>query len=158
MTFDEAKQILAAFEREGVEYVLIGSMAMAAQGVIRATRDIDFFVSPAPQNIDRLQRALKSVFEDDPNIDEITAEDLGGDYPAIEYTPPHGRYSLDILSRLGEAWHFEDLESEVLVVDDISIRVATPAQIYRMKKDTVRPQDRLDAATIRERFDLGEED
>ena len=158
MTFDEAKQILAAFEREKVEYVLIGSMAMAAQGVIRATRDVDFFVSPEPENVERLQRALRSVFEDDPNIDEITAADLGGDYPAIEYTPPHARYSLDILSRLGEAWRFEDLESEVLVVDGISIHVATPAQIYRMKKDTVRPQDRLDAETIRERFDLEKED
>jgi len=158
VNFDEAKRILAAFEREGVEYVLIGSMAMAAQGLIRATRDVDFFVSPEPENVDRLQRALKSVFEDDPNIDEITAADLGGDYPAIEYTPPHGRYSLDILSRLGDAWRFQDLESEVLVVDGVSIRVATPAQLYRMKKGTVRPQDRLDAEAIRERFGLDEED
>jgi hypothetical protein len=28
---------------------------------------------------------------------------------------------------------------------------------YRMKKDTVRPQDRLDAQVLRERFDLREE-
>jgi hypothetical protein len=28
---------------------------------------------------------------------------------------------------------------------------------YRMKKDTVRPQDRLDAQALRERFDLQEE-
>jgi hypothetical protein len=28
---------------------------------------------------------------------------------------------------------------------------------YRMKKDTVRPQDRLDAQALRERFDLLEE-
>jgi TolB-like protein len=40
MTFDEAKTILAALEREGVRYVLVGSMGMAAQGV-RASRDID---------------------------------------------------------------------------------------------------------------------
>jgi len=30
MTFVEAMQILAAFERHGVGYVLVGSMAMAA--------------------------------------------------------------------------------------------------------------------------------
>ena len=79
-------------------------------------------------------------------------------YPAIEYTPPHGRYSLDILSRLGEAFCFEDLESEVLVIDGISIHVATPGQLYRMKKSTVRPQDRIDAQAIRERFNLEEGD
>jgi hypothetical protein len=37
MDLDEAKRILTAFEREGLEYVLIGSMAMAAQGLVRAT-------------------------------------------------------------------------------------------------------------------------
>ena len=158
MDFDEAKQVLAALQRERVRYVLIGSMAMAAQGLIRATRDIDFFVSPDRDNVDRLRRALESVFDQDPNLAEITAEDLAGDYPAIEYTPPHGRYSLDILSRLGEAIRFEDLESETLIVDEISVQVATPRQLYRMKKGTVRPQDHVDAQAIRERFSLDDED
>ena len=158
MDFEEAKRILAALEREGVRYVLIGSMAMAAQGLIRATRDIDFFVSPDPDNVERLRRALKSVFDSDPNVDEITASDLAGDYPAIEYTPPHGLYSLDILSRLGEAFVFENIESEELVVDGIRVRVATPRMLYRMKKDTVRPLDRIDAEAIRERFGLPEND
>jgi hypothetical protein len=38
MQFDEALRLLAAFERHDVAYVLVGSMAMAAQGVVRATR------------------------------------------------------------------------------------------------------------------------
>src|SRR5436305_4968589 len=103
MDLEEAKRILAAFEREGVEYVLIGSMAMAAQGLIRATRDLDFFVAPTEANVDRLRRALRSLYDDDPNVTQITAADLAGDYPAIEYVPPAGDYSIDILSRLGEA-------------------------------------------------------
>ena len=158
MDFEEAKRVLAALEREGVRYVLIGSMAMAAQGLIRATRDIDFFVDPDPDNVERLRRALKSVFDSDPNIDEITASDLAGDYPAIEYTPPHGLYSLDILSRLGEAFAIENIEWEELIVDDLRVRVATPRMLYRMKKNTVRPQDRVDADAIRERFGLSEND
>ncbi len=157
MDFEEAKRILAALERERVRYVLIGSMAMAAQGLIRATRDIDFFVSPDPDNVARLRRALKSVFDDDPNVDEITASDLAGDYPAIEYTPPHGLYSLDILSRLGEAFRFEDLDSEELTVDGIPIRVATPRMLYRMKKNTARPMDRIDAEALQKHFGLGED-
>jgi len=156
MTFEEAKEILAALEREGVRYVLVGSMAMAAQGLVRATRDIDFFVSPDPENVERLKRALVFLFSD-PKVDEITAEDLGGDYPAIEYVPPHGRYSMDILARLGEAFRYEDLESEEMLVDGIRVRVATPRMLWRMKKDTVRPRDRVDAEAIRREFDLEEE-
>jgi hypothetical protein len=71
--FEEAKRILTVLEREGVRYVLIGAMAMAAQGLIRATHDLDFFVSPEGENVDRLKRAFKSLFDDDPNIDEISA-------------------------------------------------------------------------------------
>ena len=157
MDFGELKRILAAFEREGVRYVLVGSMAMAAQGIVRATRDAHFFVAPDDENVARLRRALKSLFDDDPNVDEITAADLGGDYPAVEYTPPHGLYSMDILSRLGEAFRYEELEAEDVIVEGVRARVATPRMLYRMKKGTVRPQDRMDAETIRTRFGLKEE-
>lgn len=155
--FEEARRILTAFEAEGVQYVLVGAMAMAAQGLIRATRDIDFFVSPDPDNVERLRRALRGLY-DDPSIEEITAEDLAGAYPAIEYSPPHGLYSMDILARLGEAFRYEDLESHDVVVEGVRIRVATPRMLHRMKRDTVRPQDRLDAEAIRQRFGLGEDD
>lgn len=158
MDFDEAKRILAALEREGVQYVLVGSMAMAAQGLVRATRDMDLFVSPDPENVARLRRALQALFGGDPNVDQITAEDLGGDFPAVEYVPPHGRYSLDFLARLGEACRFEDLEAEDLVVEGVRIRVATPRMLFRMKRATLRPQDRVDAEAIRERFQIEEEE
>lgn len=157
LSFEEARRILAAFEAEGVQYVLVGAMAMAAQGLIRATRDIDFFVSPDADNVERLRRALRALY-DDPSVDEITAEDLAGAYPAIEYSPPHGRYSMDILARLGETFRYEDVESHDIVVEGVRIRVATPRMLHRMKRDTVRPQDRLDAEAIRERFGLEEED
>ncbi len=158
LTFDEAKAILAAFQREGVDYVLIGSMAMAAQGLLRATRDIDFFVSPDADNIERLKRALKSLYDGDPNVDEISAHDLAGDYPAVEYIPPHGRYSMDILARLGEAFDYQGIEAHDMDVGGIRVRVATPAMLYRMKRDTVRPKDKIDAAWIRETFALDVED
>jgi len=58
--FEEAKRILVALEREGVRYVLIGAMAMAAQGLIRATHDLDFFVAPEAENVERLKRAFNS--------------------------------------------------------------------------------------------------
>jgi hypothetical protein len=131
-------------------------MAMAAQGLVRATRDIDVVVSVETKNIDRLKAALQELFHD-PEIDSIRADELAGDYPAIQYVPPTGDFWIDILARLGEAFQFADLESEELVVEGVRVRVATPRTLYRMKKDTVRPQDRLDAQALRERFDLLEE-
>ena len=39
MTLEETKAVLAALVHEEVEFVVIGSMAMAAQGLPRATQD-----------------------------------------------------------------------------------------------------------------------
>lgn len=153
MTFVEAMQVLSAFERYGVAYVLVGSMAMAAQGIVRATRDLDIFVSPDESNVARLKSALNELF-DDPEIDGISAAELAGEYPAVQYVPPHGDYWIDILARLGDVNRYDDVESEIVLVEGVSVRVATPRMLYRMKRDTVRPQDRVDARTIKDRFDL----
>ena len=91
MTFDEACRILAALEREGVQYVVVGSIAMAVHGIVRATRDLDLFVEPSPDNVARLRSALDSLYGD-PEIDGITAADLSGEYPAIQYVPPGTTY------------------------------------------------------------------
>jgi len=156
MDFSQAMRVLSAFARHRVEYVLVGSMAMAAQGLVRATRDMDVFVAPDVANVERLRAALRELFED-PSIEEIRSEDLSGDYPALQYVPPEGDYWIDILARLGETFRFADLEAEAMEVEGVRIRVATPRMLYRMKRDTVRPQDRLDAAMLKQRFGLEEE-
>ena len=153
MTFADALRILAAFEHHGVAYVLVGSMAMATQGIVRATRDMDIFIRPDEANIARLQAALREIF-DDPEIERITAADLSGDYPAIQYVPPQSDFWIDVLARLGDAFRFEDVESELVEVEGVTVIVATPYMLYRMKRNTVRPQDRLDAQVLAERFGL----
>src|SRR5688572_6300196 len=97
---------------EGVDYVVVGGVAMNLHGVVRATEDLDVFIRPDAANVEKLRRALKAVWTD-PSIDEITAEDLCGEYPAVRYGPPEGDFYLDILTRLGEATSYADLESEV---------------------------------------------
>lgn len=42
-------------------------------------------------------------------------------------------------------------------IEDVPIRVVTPAQLYRMKRDTVRPKDRNDAEALRQVFSLPED-
>ena len=156
MDYDQTREVLSAFEREGVEYVIFGAVALNLQGLARATEDLDVFVAPTDENVRRLRAALMSVF-DDPHIEEITAEDLLGDYPAVQYVPPDGPFHIDILTRLGEAWSFEDLESERIDFDGLEVSVVTPATLYKMKKSTVRPRDQADAERLRRRFGFEDE-
>lgn len=151
MDYDRTRGVLQALEREGVQYTVFGGVALNLQGLARATEDLDIFIAANADNVRRLRRALDEVF-DDPHIEEITAEDLMGEYPAIQYVPPEGGFRLDILTRLGEAYRFEDLESERIDFDGLEVTVVTPRMLYRMKKDTVRPRDRGDANRLKQRF------
>ena len=150
-------RILKSFETEGLEYVLIGATAMGLHGVVRATEDVDLFVRATRENVERLKRAFRAAYDDDPNVQEITAEDLLGDYPAVRYYPPTGDLYFDVMTRLGEMASYDTVEAEVKDVEGIRVRVATPLALYRLKKGTVRPLDRQDAEALRQRFDLPQE-
>jgi hypothetical protein len=152
---DDALRVIASLNEAGVDYVVVGGVALNLHGLVRATEDLDVFVRPDPANVERLRDALKRVW-DDPSIDEITAEDLCGDYPAVRYGPPEGELYLDILTRLGEATQFTDLEVEEKDVEGLVVRVATPRSLYRMKRGTVRAIDRADADALRAAFDVGD--
>jgi hypothetical protein len=154
---DELLRVLRAFEAAQLEYVLIGATAMGLHGVVRATEDVDLLVRATAENIERLRVAFRAAYPGDSHVDEITADDLLGDYPAVRYYPPSGDLYFDVITRLGEAASFDTVEATVTDVDGIRVRVATPKALYRLKKDTVRPIDLEDAATLRERFGLTDE-
>ena len=157
MDRDEVIDVLRAFEEQGLEYVLIGAAAMGFHGIVRATEDLDFFIRATAENVERLKRAFRQVYSDDPNIDQISADDLLGEYPALRYYPPSGDLYFDVMTRLGEAAAFDTVQSMIMEIEGIRVSVATPHELYRLKKDTVRPLDRADAERLRQHFDLEDE-
>lgn len=155
MDYELTKRVLSALHAHGVEYKVFGGVALNLHGLARATEDLAIFVAPNADNIARLRAALRSVFAD-PDIDQITAEDLLGDYPAIQYVPPTGLFHVDILTRLGERFAYADLAAEVIDLDGTPVTTITARALYEMKKDTVRAKDRADAEALARRFKLGD--
>ena len=151
MDFDKVLALIDAMNREGVEYITFGAVALNLHGIVRATTDADFFIEADRENVDRLKRALRSIW-DDPHIDEISADDLLGDYPSVAYGPPDETFSIDFLTRLGEMYSYDNLPSEVIEYEGVPVRVVTAAKLYEMKKDTVRPKDKLDTLWLIEKF------
>ena len=151
-------RVLREFEAAGLDYVLIGAAAMGFHDLVRVTEDVDLFIRATPENVEKLKAALRAAYEDDSNVNEISSVDLLGEYPAIRYYPPTGDLYFDVLTRLGEVARFETVDAEIKDVDGTPVRVATPAALYRMKKGTLRLQDQADAAALRERFNLKDED
>jgi len=154
MDLDKLQEIFQAFDSHEVKYAVFGAVALGLHGLARATADLDIFLAPEPENVERLKAALHSVF-DDPNIDEISADDLCGDYPAVRYFPPEG-FALDILTRLGEAFRYRDLDCEIKRFEGVPVRVVSPRTLWKLKKETVRPGDRIDAEALADRFGFEE--
>lgn len=147
MEFERFLDVVRAFRRAEVAYVLVGGVAVNLHGVVRATEDIDFFVRPDPDNVERLKQALHSLW-DDPEIDEIRPEDFE-EYATLRYAPPGEDVVIDVITRLGTAFSFEDLEAESMDIEGVSIQVATPETLVRMKRGTVRPIDKAAASLTR---------
>jgi len=87
MDYEVLKRLLAAMEARGVRYTIFGAVALNLHGLARFTEDLDIFIAPEEANVDRLKLALRDVF-DDPEIEDISALDLLGEYPAVQYNPP----------------------------------------------------------------------
>jgi len=150
MDEDRLRVLFRALSAHRVEYAVFGAVALGLHGLARATADLDLFIPADRDNVERLKAALRVVF-DDPSIDEITADDLCGEYPAVRYHPPDG-FGLDILTRLGKAFAYEDLDIEEREYAGVVVKVVTARTLWRLKKDTSRPTDRIDAEVLAERF------
>jgi hypothetical protein len=52
------RDLFARFNAHGVEYLVVGAHALAVHGHVRATKDLDVWVRPDPENAKRVLRAL----------------------------------------------------------------------------------------------------
>lgn len=146
--FKNFLKILRALDREKVDYILIGGFAVILHGLARLTTDIDIFIKPEADNLDRLKKALKEVFPTDREIDSISLQDLR-EYAVVRFGTEDDFY-IDIVARIGEMFCYEDLQYEVREVEGVPVRIATPETLFQMKKDTVRPEDKRDAFFLAE--------
>ncbi len=152
MDYDQVLRLFRALQLREVEYVIVGAIALGLHGIVRSTQDVDLFVKPTAENIARLRDAIGDVWQD-PAIAEIRADDLAGEFGVVSYVPPSGDLTIDVIARLGEAFAFGDIEWHEIDAGGVMVRVATPRMLFRMKRDTIRPQDAADAAVLREKFE-----
>ncbi len=57
----DPRELATALHAGEVDYVIIGGLAVAAHGYVRATKDLDIVPSPEPANLARLARVLRSL-------------------------------------------------------------------------------------------------
>jgi hypothetical protein len=140
-TYRDVLRIAELLEEERVEYALIGGYALALQGIVRLTEDVDILVEPTVENARRWVAALSKL--PDGAAKELTGDDtLHEELYAIRI---NDEFTVDVMnSASGFTWR-ELLPYRKRVE---GINVLSLEGLLRMK-ERGRLKDRADAEAIR---------
>lgn len=119
----EAERILHALAAHGVDYILIGGLAVQTHGHVRTTNDANLIPAPDPDNLKRLARALRSL---------------------------DGEGDIDVMHEVPGGRSYEELREEALQVrlGDIDVPVVGLDDLIQMKLSRGRPVDLDDVASL----------
>ena len=75
MTF-EPDDLLLALTSAGVEFVIIGGVAVGVHGFVRATKDLDIVPDPSPANLERLAGLLRDLDAKDVGLADFSPDEF----------------------------------------------------------------------------------
>jgi predicted nucleotidyltransferase len=147
-------QILSTLVEFGVQFVVVGGVAVQAHGYLRGTGDLDIVPNPTMLNLSRLGEALVALEARPARTTQplnVTDPQLLRRAPLVPLETRHGRLDLLHLAHTaGAPPSFADLRERALEVDldGVPVAVAGLDDLVRMKRAAARPQDLTDIASI----------
>lgn len=140
MDQDALLKLLARFQAEGVQYVLVGGHAVRLNGFVRATEDIDILLPSSVENGRRVIRALDFL---------ASSKDLD---PAWFEVPPGDPENIRIADDLlfaANGQTYETLRDHIrtLHVDGVEVRTLDIEGLLKTKTD-YRDKDRIDREAL----------
>lgn len=135
MTKDFA-EFLAALNKNGVRYVVIGGMAVLSHIPYRTTRDLDVFIEPTRENAEKTRQAVKEWGGFEPRFpaDEFIAGDVlsFGDLLRVEIHSRVPGITWDTLWENREAGELLGVPTSFAAVGDL---IKMKAAAGRVEKD-----------------------
>ncbi len=147
----DAERILRALAAHGVEYVLIGGLAVQTHGHVRTTNDADLIPAPQPANLGRLATALRALDARvlNPGQEEIEISARMLPKATIwQFATRDG--GIDVLHEVPGGRPYEELSARALRValGDIEVAVVDLDDLIQMKLARGRPVDLADVAAL----------
>ncbi len=147
----DAERILRALAEHGVDYVLIGGLAVQTHGHVRTTNDADIIPAPGPANLERLAAALRSL---EARVANPGAEGTEIDAKMLpratiwQFVSRDG--GIDVMNEVPGGRSYDELSKRVLHVrlDDIDVPVVGLDDLIQMKLARGRPVDLADVASL----------
>ena len=134
------RDLLYEFNVGGVEYLIVGAHALAAHGVVRATKDLDVWIRPALDNAHRAYRALAAFGAP---LHQLEQDDLAS--PDVVFQIGVAPVRIDILTSI-DGVEFDDAWADRIEshYGDQRVHVLSRAHLIRNKRASGRLQDLAD--------------
>src|SRR4051812_16675142 len=146
----EPERVVSALNDAGVVYVIVGGLAVAAHGVVRATRDLDIVPGGDDANMDRLAACLVSLGGRHPIDDRLTGAGLARPV-SFNVATSHG--DVQVLNRMHGVPPFDELVRDRIQVElapNLVAPICSLAHLRAMKCAAGRPRDRVDLSELAE--------
>jgi hypothetical protein len=140
------ERLLVALVRSGVDFAVVGGVAISLNGFVRATEDVDIIVNPAPENLVKLIECLKQWGEGWAR--ELKNEDFVIEAGAVRLIED---FILDMFVLMREK-SLADFRPRLrhLEVGGVRIPYLAPEDLIFLKQDSWRDKDKLDVQAMRE--------
>ena len=134
------RDLLAAFNARGVEFLVVGAYALAAHGLVRATKDLDVWVRPDVENAKSVFDALADFGAP---LHDLTADDLAR--PGLIFQIGVEPIRIDVITAI-DGVQFPDAWAERVPARfaDQDAAVLSRKHLVINKRTAARDQDLLD--------------
>lgn len=144
--------LLKRLVAHGVDFVVVGGIAMVAHGSSRTTNDLDIVYSTADANLEALGAALVELgarvrgVEDE--VDFVPDARTLRRTSILTLASPDG--DIDLLVGPAGAPRYSVLRSraERAIIDGVAVPIASLDDLEAMKREAKRPKDKLDLEEI----------
>ena len=134
--------LLRALLETDAQFMVVGAHAMAVHGVPRATGDLDVWISPDPENADRVWQSLLKFGAPLEGLD-LSRSDLETPETVVQIGLPPRR--IDLMTTLtGLDFETSWLNRTIHRVDSLAIPFLGREDLVRNKRATGRPKDLVD--------------
>jgi len=138
MDFEELLSLLLSAK---IKFIVVGGVACALNGFVRATEDVDILIETSEENVINMLDALQSWGEG--YARELTTEDFPLSPGAVRLIEG---FPLDIFTLLNQKT-YDDLLPGTGVTDQ-GIRYLNAESLIEIKKNSFREKDKLDIIAL----------
>ena len=143
--FSQFEKLLVDLARSGIDFAVVGGVAVSLNGFVRATDDLDILIGDAPENVQRLLDVLAKWGEG--YARELKPEDFRPQEGSIRVME---EFDLDLFTRM-QGKSLNDFRPRLRHLETNAIRIPylAPEDLIFLKENSWREKDQIDVSTLK---------